>query len=814
METLDQPFISLSGITKLYGVTRALKNVSLAIYSGKVIGLMGANGAGKSTLMKILSGVTDATSGHFRLGENEIDPDHYNPSLARSYGAATVYQELSLSLNLKVYENFYVDHKWKGRKWIGLAKKRAEAALETVFPGSGISVSTETSDLSLAERQMVEIARAVDMEGLRLLILDEPTSSLTLDRMQQLHQFLEVLRERKVSVIYISHKMSEIMQVADTIAIMRNGVNQWYGKRAEITEGEIIDYMGSGVGGQVDEQFQMSVSKRESRHNQLRVSFENTSIKGLEDVTASFFEGEIVGISGLEGSGQRQLLRAIFDQRRHGSKIKIFGRVAYMSGNRQDEGIFPYWSVAENITISSLKALTRFGILNKRNTKSLSSGWYEKLKFKAESEDASITSLSGGNQQKALVARVLASDAEIILLDDPTRGVDIQTKREVYHLLHEAAQKGKTLIWYSTEDKEMEQCDRVYVMSHKKMAAELVGDEISVSNIVKVSFENQKQQTNTEKPTATPIHLNVLKQRWFAAILAFICLYVIIGFLNPVSVSYVGIGLILSSAVPLALAAFSQMFIILGGDIDLGLGSFIGLVNVISATILTSNVLYGIVALLILVLLYGGMGLLIHVRKMPAIVVTLGASFVWLGIALVMQPTPGGKSPGWLNGFWHMHIPFLPLPIILSVVLAAVGYWILRKWKYGVVLRGFGNNPGAVQRSGWKGLRMKLSLYLLSALFAVLAGLAVTAVNTSADANASSTYTLLSIAAVILGGSEFFGGIVEPVGVVCGALTLSLIGSLLTLLSIGSNYQAGIEGIILLLILMVRGVMRIRGSKQ
>lgn len=276
---------------------------------------------------------------------------------------------------------------------------------------------------------------------------------------------------------------------------------------------------------------------------------------------------------------------------------------------------------------------------------------------------------------------------------------------------------------------------------------------------------------------------------------------------RPNAVSYVGFNLLLTYAIPVALAAFAQMFIIAAGDIDLSIGTFVSLVTCIVAAIVPAAPVLGVVILIALVLCYAAMGVLIHVRKLPSIVVTLGFSFIWLGIAVLILPRPGGLAPEWLSALVRLRTPLAPLPVWALLVLGVVGYLLLQRWSFGTVLRGVGGNAKAVSRAGWSVLRAKAILYGLAGLFGVLSGLVLTGIATSGDANLAPNYTLLSVAAVILGGGEFVGGKVSPVGTVVGAVTLVLMNSLLTFMNVSSDWQLAAQGLILIVVLAARAAI-------
>lgn len=366
-----------------------------------------------------------------------------------------------------------------------------------------------------------------------------------------------------------------------------------------------------------------------------------------------------------------------------------------------------------------------------------------------------------------------------------------------------AKNEGRGIILYSTEDSEIEICDRAYIMHEGAITEELVGENITVPNIVKASFEDvAKKQVKEEVKRGKLAAIG--SSRILLPVLTMVFMILANAYMNPNILSYFGVRTLIGSAVPLVFAALGQMFIVVSGDIDMGNGYSIGLVNVLVAVILTANPLMGVISLLLFITAYVLMGALIHVRNIPAIVVTLGAQFIWLGIALVLCPTPGGSCPDWLIGFYKYKMPLVPMPVLIAVTAAAVSWYILYRSKYGMILRGIGNNPTAIERSGWSYLTAKMTNYGLSAVMVILSGMTFTAVCLGADANSAASYCMLSIATVILGGCEMSGGVVEPVGVVVGGIAMSFITALLTSMKVDSNFQTAVTGIILILVLAIK----------
>lgn len=280
-----------------------------------------------------------------------------------------------------------------------------------------------------------------------------------------------------------------------------------------------------------------------------------------------------------------------------------------------------------------------------------------------------------------------------------------------------------------------------------------------------------------------------------------------IFWLQPRTMSYTGLNLMLNLAIPIALATIAQMFVLCVNELDLSIGAYVGYVACVTATWLVDSPPLGVAALLAGILVYAGLGALIHLRNLPSIVVTLGMSFVWLGVAVLILPTPGGTSPAWIRWLMKLHTPYVPFPIIAALVIAVVVHVALMRTAYGSILRGAGGNPRAIDRAGWSLLKIKVVMFGLAGVFGMLAGMALIGLTTSGDANIAARYTLLSIAGAILGGCEFVGGRVSPAGAVIGAITLTLAGSFLSFLRISPDWQIGATGAILILVLALRAVI-------
>ena len=801
------PLLSMRGVSKSFGTTRAVADVDFEIGPAEVVGLMGGNGAGKSTLMNIAWGLIAADGGSLRLSGEDLGLDH-SPAAAMRLGLRFVHQELSLCPNLRVFENFALElpDVIKGWNWRSLAIDVAQRAIDTVFPGAPIDPRARVATLSLSQQQMIEIARAASHPSTRLLILDEPTSSLGSKEAEQLRSYVKRRRTEGMSFIFISHRLGETLDLADRITVMRNGAVAWSGRSGTIGQGELIGLLG---GIHAAAAMPRDVEGAAVKRNVL-VRLQDLQTDALHGISLEVGRGEIVGLAGLEGSGQRAVLRQIFARRRDWkSGIEARGGVAFVSGDRVHQGVFPLWSISDNIAISSLRRLSRCGLVSTARMWEVTADWFEKLKIRARDGTVPITALSGGNQQKVVIARALAADADIILLDDPTRGVDLATKADLYRLFRQLAHEGKAILWYSTDDAEFVECDRTIVMRDGAIVAELARDRFAGDRLADASFRavgKQPRDAKAERGLERTRRIQAAVPT-LIPLLAFALIFALCIAQNAHILSPLGIKLVFSAAFALSFAATSQLFMIAAGDIDLGLGPFIGLVNALAATWLISDPPLAAACFALLLIAYPLMGLFILERGVPAIIVTLGMSFVWLGFASLRLPRAGGSAPDWLIALLKTDVPFVPLPLILCVLPPVAAYLLLMVWRYGAVLRGFGASPRAIEAAGWSTRVAKATLYGLAGLFAFLGGIVITATTRGGDPTGAISMTLLSVAAVILGGAAFSGGVVAPIGTLFGVLTLVLVGTLLSLLGVSGVYLPMVQGLILLAVVGLRTLL-------
>ncbi len=476
--------LKMENIEKAFPGVKALDKVNLSVKAGTVHALMGENGAGKSTLMKCLFGVYNKDAGRIYLDGKEID--FKNSKEALENGVAMVHQELNQALKRNVMDNMWLGRFPTVAKGIPItSEKKMYTATKEVFKNLGLDIDPKTvmSTMPVSQRQMVEIAKAVSYNS-KVIVFDEPTSSLTEEEVEHLFRIINMLRDRGCAIIYISHKMAEILRISDDVTIMRDG--KWIATKAakELTMDEIIKLM---VGRELTNVYPPKTNKI----GDVLLEVDNLSAEysKLRDVSFKARKGEILGVAGLDGSGRTELLENIFGiaTRKSGSiklnkkPIKnknagdsIKNGFALLTEERRATGIFGILNIRENATISSLDKCKTGPFLSKAKLKKNTDWCIKSMRVKTPDQETKIRTLSGGNQQKVILGRWLLTDPTVLLLDEPTRGIDVGAKYEIYQLIIDLAEKGKTVIMVSSEMPELlGVCDRILVMSGGKLAGEV-----------------------------------------------------------------------------------------------------------------------------------------------------------------------------------------------------------------------------------------------------------------------------------------------------------------------------------------------------
>jgi ribose transport system ATP-binding protein len=481
-----QSLVEIAGAHKRFGAVRALDGVDFSVSAGECVGLIGHNGAGKSTLVGVINGGLSLDEGSIVTGGGHAGGRH-SIAAARDAGIRAVFQELSLCPNLTAVENCRIDHpSLRGWGWRGRAEEIIRDRLDEIFPGHGIDCRMLVGDLSIAQRQMVEIATAFShvVKPIRMVILDEPTSSLDSSLARQLLAYVRKFVAGGGAVIFISHILSEILSVSDRVVVMKDGKVVADRAASKFDETGLVQAMGSVA--RAAEARKVAPAAEKTEAPVMKVAAHGG--KGIDLVA---HRGEIVGLAGLGGHGQTTLLVDAYLARSGDWTAPTDPRAVFVAGDRNVDGVFPIWSILSNMSLALLPDITRRFLVRRDEEEALGNSWRERIGIRTDDVDNPIVSLSGGNQQKCLFARALATRAPIVLMDDPMRGVDIGTKQDVYDMLRAETAKGRTFLWYSTETAEICLCDRAYVFLDGVPVAELVGDDITEENIVSASFARQ-----------------------------------------------------------------------------------------------------------------------------------------------------------------------------------------------------------------------------------------------------------------------------------------------------------------------------------
>jgi ribose transport system ATP-binding protein len=496
--------VELRNISKSFGGITALKNVTLKVLPGEIHALVGENGAGKSTLMKILSGAYTKDTGQIFIDDTEVQIRNTHDS--KKLGIGIIYQEFSLVPELSVAENIFLNQLGSAGMWLqwGKLKKKAEELINNL--GFSIDPSLKAAALSIAQQQIVEIVKALS-EHVRVLILDEPSAVLGTQEIQKLFDTLKKLKEEGVAIIYISHHLSEVFKIADRITVLKDGTSSGSSPVSETDRDSIIRLM---LGRSLDAMYPLrdSVIGEEA----LKVVDISQGEK-VKKVSLSVKEGEILGIAGLVGSGRSETVRAIFaaDKREKG-RIFLSGKelklrsprtavrmgIGMVPEDRKQHGVILSLTVKENISLTNYQEITGFlGFIKAKKESSNSAELIRKLTIKTENENQEVSKLSGGNQQKVVLAKWLNRNCRVMIIDEPTRGVDVGAKVEIYNLINELSQKGVAIIVISSETSELIGiCDRIIVMRKGQIQGELTKKEFSEEEILRLSLGVNENTVN------------------------------------------------------------------------------------------------------------------------------------------------------------------------------------------------------------------------------------------------------------------------------------------------------------------------------
>jgi len=475
------PFLSLKKITKMYPGTVALRDVDIDFYKGEVVALVGENGAGKSTLVKILAGVIEPTKGEIILNGKAVKLG--NPKVAVELGISALHQELSLCDNLSVVQNLFLGNEEKRIKLIPNVSRMKETAMNYLkMFDVEFSPLVPLKNLSSIQREIVQICQAL-IRNSQFILFDEPTAAMEEMDVEKLFRIIRDLKSKGKTILYVSHKLSEVIEIADRAVILKNGMKTGELKKSEFDIDKIVRLMA----GRDVEVIKKYSSEPMNSQDEIVLKVEHLTTEIVKDISFDLKKGEILGFAGLIGSGRSETIRAILglDPTKKAGEIYLYGKkviiknpydaikkgISYLPEERKSLGIFPTLDIEYNLSISSIRNNSYFGLIPSRfKIRKLAESYKDSLKANIPSLSGSMGTLSGGNQQKVLLARCLSTDPNILILDEPTRGVDVETKSEIYELMKNIVKRGKSIIMISSElDEVVNMSDRIIVMHEGKI---------------------------------------------------------------------------------------------------------------------------------------------------------------------------------------------------------------------------------------------------------------------------------------------------------------------------------------------------------
>jgi ribose transport system ATP-binding protein len=804
------PSLKLTGISKRYPGVQALSGVSFECLPGEIHAVLGENGSGKSTLLGIASGAVVQDSGTVEImGETLTSAD---PSIARRMGLATVYQDDSLVRELTVTQNLLL----AAQDPVPPGETRAWAERQLSAHGLIISPDVVVGALTAAERQFLEIVKAL-IGGPKVVLLDEPTSSLDLSDVVKLSALVRNLTAEGVAVVYVSHRLPEILALADRVTILRDGVGQGTYKVDErLSEGDLIALM---VGRPIESGFPLR-----SDIGSATVAFWAKDLSGARFSNVSLYvhRGEVLGFAGAEGNGQREALRALGGLEVASGHVYCDGMpvktgtprdalaagILSLSADRAHESVFPVLGVRENMTVQVLEDFTAGGLVSAKRERGRAMELVGELGIATPTLDKAISGLSGGNQQKTVLARTFLHEAKTILIDEPTQGVDAKARFDIYHAIRARVAAGACCIVNSSDAMELAGlCDRVLVFSRGQVIRELTGRDVNEERIVS-SFLTSKDTRAARAADAvdkgdTASVWAQLRQaisggstQWWVPLLFLLVLIVLVGGYAAIrsDVFLAGINLrhILLATAPAALVTMAQFSVLMVRGFDVSVGSMMSVTVVLASYVMATGASPGEIILGMLLCLLVGVvvgavnGGLVRFVGLNPVITTIAMLSVLQGLALYLRPSPGGLISEEFTAILKTRIGFLPVSFFVILAVAVLGdYWLYRT-RSGLRLRAVGFREEAAKRNGVRVNFVYLRAYLLSAVLATLAGFFLASEVGTGTPVVGSAYTLPSIAAAVLGGAALSGGRGSYVGAVLGALFFTLTVNVVTLLGLST----------------------------
>jgi ribose transport system ATP-binding protein len=829
--TAGEPVLVVEGIAKTYGPVRALKPASLTLRSGEIHSLVGENGSGKSTFVGVVSGTVHRDQGVVKVDGRVLGGRR--PSEAQAKGVLTVFQDGSILPQLSVAQNLYLGTPSAQRPAYRSHERWAAGRLSEWGLGR-LDVSAKAEHLSPGDRQSLEIVRAVAVEP-RVLLLDEATSALDASGVDSALDLMRRAAAKGCAVMFVTHRLSEVFRVAQNISVLRDGEWQGTHRTDSINPDRLVELM---AGTKVDTEFPTPAAPDEIGEGVLGA--ENLDGPTFGPVDIAVRAGEIVGIAGADDNGQLGLLRGLGrigaptgGLTIAGESIATYGDAVhagamYLSGDRANESLFGSLPIRENIVVSMLGKIARGGLISWARERQLVDDTVSTFGIRLASAEQHPTSLSGGNQQKVALGRVLATNPKVLLAEEPTQGVDVRSRIDIYNLLRDAARSGLAVVLVSSDASELAGlCDRVLVMSRGHLVAEL-NNEASEESIVD-SFTGADHSgvtagpaviagspTEGESRTVSPW------QRLRAAIrnaengprLGILAmLLVLIGAYaesqNSVFLSHANLYNLLYLAVPLAAVAAAEFVVLFVGEIDVSVGAVMAVTIVLMSVFVQTGafvpalLLSLLVAALIGIIVGASNATLVEGAQISPIIVTIGTLGIVGGIGLMIRPTAAGTiSPDLLEGL-AKEVWFFPWTFVILAALYAAADFLLRATGLGLRLRSVGLNARFAHRLGINTRLVRSGAFILASVFAGFAGVLLSTQVGIGDATVGSSYLLLAIAAPVLGGASLAGGHGTFVGCLLGACLLVTVQNLTSILGIKDAYGFLLTGGLTILALLL-----------
>ena len=817
----------LAHITKLYSGVAALTDVSVSLRGGEVHALLGENGAGKSTLMNVASGTVQPEGGTISFEGEDVT---LTPATAAKLGIAIVYQHPAVLPDLTVLENLRVSlpaSVFAGANEVEVAERLLDGV------GLHVHLRDRVETLTVAQKHLLEIAKAFAISP-KVLILDEPTAPLGQASVDLLFDRVRQAVADGVAVVYITHRLAEVREIAHTVTVLRDGRVRGEAAVDAVTDDELLAMI---VGRQVESTFP---PKHEVAADDAVVfEVDGLTSSGCTDVSLTATRGQIVGVYGVAGNGQSELLRALAGLEAFDGGVQVAGRdrnsaallrdAAFLPADRHGEALMMSLTVRENAAVAALRRFRSGFLLSRKKelgrvTESLTS-----LDVKAPSLDAEVSSLSGGNQQKIVMSRALLSEPALIVADEPTQGVDVGARAEIYRILREVTESGIPVIVSSSDAKEIEGlCDTVVVMSRGQVVDTLHGDDVTEERMVTAAVRATTRAAAAEDIGATDAGrsggLRRFLQGDYAPSVLLIAVTLVLGavifaqndrYLSPYSVSSV---LLLATA--LGFIALGQTVPLLLGGIDLSVGPLAGFLVVVASFFMNQKspigmVVLGFVLMIVIAVAVGVVnGSLIRFAKFTPIAATLAMYIGLQGLSFLLRDGPGGIISTSITDLVQFQVGPIPLAFLVLVVITLAFEFLLRRTRWGLRLRGVGSDEESARRSGVRVNTTYIAGYVLTALFTVLGAIMLEGQIGIGDPAQGVSYTLASVTAVVLGGTSLLGGRGTFIGTLLGAILLTQATNATTFLSLPSSTTYFFQGGLILVAAVAYAFVRIRRRRR